>query len=380
MRLIHVIPHVGREASGPTYTTLRLTRALAQNGHDVRLLSVLDGQVEGAGTFRHSVYPRGRLLPGMWRSPELWHDLRSLAPRADVLHSHGMWMMPNVYPGWARRVSAAPLVISPHGTLTTWALGHSRWKKRLVWALLQGRVVRGATCLHATAEQEYRELRDLGLRQPVCVIPNGVDVPEAVAARGRSNRIERTLLYMGRLHAKKGVDGLLRAWAVVANERPGWSLRIVGPDDGGHGAELRALARSLDLPRVKFAGPAFGAEKWREYRGADVYVLPTHSENFGLTVAEALAAGTPAVTTHGAPWSGLLRERCGLWVEPGLDPLVAALREVTELQPEELEAWGARGRAWMLRDYSWNAIVEQMGSVYAWLRAGGPAPSSVRLD
>jgi glycosyltransferase involved in cell wall biosynthesis len=360
---------------------LRLTRQLAQNGHDVRLLSVLDGQVDGAGTFRHSVYPRSRLLPDLWRSPELWRALRSSAPRADVLHSHGMWMMPNVYPGWAGRVSNAPLVISPHGTLSSWALRHSRWKKSAVWALLQGRVVRGAACLHATAEEEYREFRALGLEQPVCVIPNGVDVPPAdVAVARRTSQAERTLLYLGRLHAKKGIDRLLRAWAVVAGERPGWSLRIVGPDDGAEGKALRALAASLGLTRVAFAGAVYGADKWREYQSASAYVLPTHSENFGLTVAEALAAGTPAVTTRGAPWSGMLRERCGLWIEQGLDPLVEALRQITRLDPAELSAWGARGRAWMLRDYRWDTIVEQMSDVYGWLRAGGPAPSSVRFD
>ena len=177
MQLIHVIPHVGREASGPSYTTLRLTRALAQIGHDVHLLSLLDGQVDAGAHFRHDVYPKSRLLPGMWRSPELWRALRRLAPRADVLHSHGMWVMPNVYPGWASRLSSAPLVISPHGTLSRWALDHSRWKKRAVWAFLQGRVVRAAACLHASAEAECLEFRQLGLRQPVCVIPHGVDVP-----------------------------------------------------------------------------------------------------------------------------------------------------------------------------------------------------------
>jgi glycosyltransferase involved in cell wall biosynthesis len=307
-----------------------------------------------------------------------------------------MWVMPNVYPGWASRLSAAPLVISPHGTLSRWALEHSRWKKRAVWALLQGPVVRAAACLHATADAEYHEFREFGIRQPVCIIPHGIDVPEAPGdpderprsprpsrARrtpsGRAHAVEHTILFLGRLHVKKGIDQLLHAWAVIARERPSWEVRIVGPDDGAE-ADLRSLAASLGLPRLTFAGPAFGPDKWDEYRRAAVCVLPTHSENFGLTVAEALAAGTPAITTRGAPWSGLVRERCGLWIEHGLDPLVTALREVTALEPDELAAWGARGRAWILRDYSWDTVVEQMGRVYTWLRAGGPMPSSVRLD
>lgn len=393
MRLLHVIPHVGAEASGPTYTTLRLTQALARDGHEVRLLSVLDGRVPPAPCFSHDVYPRARLLPGLWRSPELWQALRESAPTADVVHAHGMWMMPNVYPGWLGRVSSAPLVISPHGTLSPWALGHSRWKKKVAWALLQGKVVKNAACLHATADEEYRELRRLGLRQPICVIPNGVDVPDLdapelaapvrdAAGRGLAGHApaERTLLYMGRLHEKKGIDRLLRAWAMLADERPGWCLRIVGPDDGGHELQLRRLVAALDAPRVTFVGPVYGADKWREYRAASVYVLPTHSENFGLTVAEALAAGTPAITTHGAPWSGLERERCGSWIAQGQDALVAALRELTSWEPHELSAAGARGRAWMLRDFGWNALVSELAGVYAWLHRGGVRPDCVRVD
>lgn len=383
MKILHVVPHVGAEASGPSYSVPGLARALARRGHDVSLFSVLDGELESLACFVHRVFPRRKFIPSLWRSPELLGALREGAPTSDVLHSHGLWAMPNIYTGWIAREFPLPLMISPRGTLSAWALAHSRWRKKIVWGTAQGEVVRSAACLHATAEQEYRDIRGLGLKQPVCVIPNGIDVPLANLARPSAaglSKSKKTILYMGRLHAIKGIDQLLEAWTTIASERPDWCLRIVGPNDGGYEAELRALAASLGTPRVTFTGPAYGPEKWAEYREAALYVLPTHSENFGITVAESLASGTPVITTKGAPWSGLARERCGFWIDHGVEPLVDALRHATRLSPLELEEHGARGRAWMLRDFSWDNIAEQMASVYRWLRLGGEPPTCVRVD
>ncbi|HEU4950675.1 MAG TPA: glycosyltransferase, partial [Holophagaceae bacterium] len=189
----------------------------------------------------------------------------------------------------------------------------------------------------------------------------------------------RTLLYLGRLHPVKGIDRLLRAWARLEAERPDWDLRILGPDNGGHLAELQRLAAALGLRRAAFGGPVYGAEKVQAYLAADLFVLPTHSENFGMTVAEALAAGTPAVVTRGAPWEGLVREGAGWWIDPGTEALEAALREATALAPARREAMGRAGRAWMARDFAWDAIGRRMAETYRWLREGGAPPPWVRM-
>lgn len=382
MKVLHVVSRVGTEASGPSYSVCSLARALASRGHEVGLYSVRDGRPPVLANFSHEMFRPARFPPGLCRSPELLSALRSAAPASDVVHSHNLWLMPNIYPGWVTRGSRAKLVISPRGTLSTWALGNSRWKKKIVWALAQRSVVKSADCLHATAEAEYHDIRARGFEQPVCVIPNGIDLPSPAALEGteaRPKAEQRILLYVGRLHPGKGVDRLLQAWTRLAPQRPNWCLRIVGPDNRGHEAQLRALAAGLRTPRVTFVGAAFGAEKWGEYRNADIYVLPTQSENFGLTVAEALACGTPVITTKGAPWSGLVQERCGWWLDHGVEPLFEALRSATDISSAELEALGARGRDWMLRDFSWESIAEQMASVYHWLRHGGVPPSSIRL-
>jgi glycosyltransferase involved in cell wall biosynthesis len=387
MKIVHVVPNVSEEASGPSYSVPSLARALGQLeqggqlDHEVALLSVRGRELPPSPGFAHQVYPRALLLPRLWRSPALARALAREAQRCDVLHSHSLWVMPNIYPGWIPRPASTPLVVSPRGTLSPWALQHSRYRKKLMWALLQGRVVRSAACLHATAEEEYGELRAFGAKQPVCVIPNGIDVP-ALSALDEPERVNspRIVLYLGRLHVKKGVDRLLRAWTALASERPDWCLWIAGPDDGGHERELRALAASLRTPRVTFAGPVYGDEKRALYRRAALHVLPSHSENFGMTVAESLASGTPVIATRATPWSGLVREGCGFWIELGVEPLVQALGEATRLERAQLLRLGARGRDWMQRDFSWNRVAREMADVYRWLRAGGTPPASVRTS
>jgi glycosyltransferase involved in cell wall biosynthesis len=186
-------------------------------------------------------------------------------------------------------------------------------------------------------------------------------------------------LFLGRIHPVKGVDVLLRAWQAVQDRAPDWELHIVGPDEGGYSSEVRSLASSLGLKRVTFAGPVYGADKVDCYRRADLFILPSRSENFGMTVAEALAQGVPAVVSKAAPWAGLETRGCGWWVGAGDGPLAECLRSVLALPPTELRVFGMRGRAWMERDYSWARVGEMMHDTYRWLVGGGSPPGCVRV-
>ena len=217
----------------------------------------------------------------------------------------------------------------------------------------------------------------MGFHQPVAIIPNGIDVPPQLELSGGDMR---TLLYLGRIHPKKGLDLLLLAWRDLQSRFPNWRLQIVGADNGGFLDQMRRLSADLGLQRVEFSGPLYGANKWRSYRKADLFVLPTYSENFGLVVAEALAAGTPAIVSHGAPWQGLDTQGAGWWIEIGIDPLVACLEMAMNKSPEKLSAMGQRGRDWMVREFSWSRIGEQMAQTYRWLRQGGERPEWVKED
>jgi glycosyltransferase involved in cell wall biosynthesis len=297
------------------------------------------------------------------------------ATSTEVLHTHGLWLMANIAPAAAARNNGRLFVISPRGMLGPAALQFSRRKKQLVWKLLQGRAAHSAGLLHATSEAEFEEIRAAGLNAPVAVIANGVDVPRLERERTPP---PQTVLSLGRIHPKKGLDRLVRAWSLLGPVAQGWSLRIVGPDQGGYARELARLVDSLRLVSVTIEPPLFGVDKLAAYQEAAVFVLPILNENFAMTVAEALAAGVPVIATKGAPWSGLTREGCGWWVDHGERPLAEALMAAMTLRPQERAAMGLRGRDWMARDFSWDRLGAEMLAAYQWALGKGPQPDTIR--
>jgi glycosyltransferase involved in cell wall biosynthesis len=209
------------------------------------------------------------------------------------------------------------------------------------------------------------------------VIPTGIDLPTLSSV---PRATPRRLIFLGRIHPTKRVDVLLRAWSAVSSRFPDWELHVFGPDEGGHRREMEHLAARLYARGVFFRGPAYGEDKWRELAAASLFVLPTHTENFGLAVAEALASGVPAIVTCGAPWQGLERERCGWWIDHGVDALTACLDEALAKDEAELNSMGARGRQWMHRDFAWARIGEMTARTYSWLLDGGATPEWIRFD
>jgi len=261
------------------------------------------------------------------------------------------------------------------------ALRFSRIRKRAFWNLLQGRVIHRSACIHVTSAQEYEEIRNFGLANPIAIVPNGIDLPESPEYEQPENASTgRVVLSLGRIHPKKGLDRLVRAWAELEPRHPRWGLRIVGPSEAGYGSELSALAQSLGLARVVVDGPLYDHAKWDAYRSADVFVLPTLNENFGLTVAEALAAGTPVISTKGAPWSRLESEDCGWWIDHGVEPLAVVLDRAMSMSRTSLKRMGDKGRAWMAREFSWDRAASDMLDVYRWLARGAEPPPTVQFD
>ncbi len=249
--------------------------------------------------------------------------------------------------------------------------------------LFQRRDLVSAKLFIATADMEYESIRALGLRQSVAVIPNGVLFSPTAglgkeAAAPLPKMRERKALFLSRVHPKKGILNLVNAWAAVAPQ--GWRLQIAGPDEGGHLAEVMALARKLCIDHaVEYLGELAGEAKALAYLDADLFVLPTFSENFGVVVAEALAHGLPVITTRGAPWADLEIFECGWWIDIGVDPLVGVLREAIALGDNERRAMGARGREYVRR-YDWADIARQTLDVYRWVLGQGAQPNCVRTD
>ena len=380
MKAVQVVASLENAAAGPSYSVARLAEALAGQGVESRVMSTGAPGCAQRGGARFEAYradyANAPVLRALKASRALARAIDAAAANGAILHAHGLWLMPNVYPAEAARRHGAPLVLSPRGMLAPRALQFSRAKKAVFSALAQTRTLRAVACFHATADSEVDDVRVAGYGAPVAVLPNGVDIPPQAA---RPNGPQRTMLYLGRVHPKKGLDQLLEAWAWLESTHPDWRLRIVGPSEIGHGEVLQAQAGRLGLERVTFEAGLFGDARLEAYREADVFVLPTLSENFGMVVAEALAAGTPVICSKGAPWAGLETERCGWWTDHGAEALAGALGEAMARPRAELAAMGARGRDWMIRDFSWAGVAVRMARVYAWLKAEEDRPPWVRL-
>ena len=371
---IHVVHSIQQEAAGPSYAIPRLCQSLCDLG-DVASLHCT-GAVPAKCKIPVRTYDQWPYPSRLGVSPAMSRALREAAVNSHIMHTHSLWMMPNIYPAWATRGSNCRLVVSPHGTLAPWALSKSRWAKRLIWPLQKETLVRAA-CLHATAETEYQHIRNIGLRAPVAVISFGIDIP--VSRRFSSEDGRRQLLYLGRIDPIKGIDLLLRVWRKVGDVRSEWELRLIGPGSGGYLQHLQELSKTLALQRVSFEGPLYGDDKQKAYQSADLYILPSHTENFGITVAEALANGVPAIVTKGAPWQGLETNDCGWWVNRDERTLCETLQTALSLSRAELREMGERGRSWMQRDFSWGVIGRRMHLTYEWLLGGGPVPDWVRV-
>lgn len=373
MKITHVIPHIDQEASGPSYSVPRLCQSLAECGNAVELKCLAASQpVPGV---RLSVHRQWPILASFAISTDLAISLHRAAREVDIVHNHSLWSMVNVAAGCVVPGQRAKLVTSPRGTLSRWALSRRKTIKRALWPL-QKRALTRADLLHATCEAEYEAIRALGFTGPVAVIPNGIDLaPELPSARDPT---ARTLLSLGRIHPTKGIDDLIRAWHRLENIHSAWRLVIAGTGEPLYVDQLRQLAGTLGLHRVTFPGPLYGADKMAAYRQAELFVLPSHTENFGMTVAEALVNGCPAVVSTGAPWAELGTRQCGWWVQRDVDTLTRTLGQAMRMPSQALADMGSRGRAWMAKNFVWATVGQRMHASYRWLLDGGEPPAWVR--
>lgn len=372
MRVCHIVPSLEDRHGGPSKSVRALANSLTRLGENSDLLTTMEaGQLttmEGDDAAAVHTFPR---VAPRWlcRSPELRQYLANT--EYDCVHHHALWLLTLRYAHEAACRHTAPLVISPRGMMSGWAYRHRRWRKRLAELFVHPGAFAGAAGWHATSREEAADLRQLGFRQPICVAPNGVVVPaaaELAAARAvwhelcPATRQRPVALFYSRFHRKKRLRELIRLW--LSAPRGDWLLLIVGLEEDYTTAELSAEIAARD--RGESIAVFDGANRPPPYAVASLFLLPSHSENFGLVIAEALAAGVPALVTDTTPWSGLSTAHGG-WCAPW-ETFGTSLETALATPEPELNAMGARARAWVGRDFSWEHTAQLLRDFYQHLR------------
>lgn len=389
MHIAHLIPYLGRAQGGPVMSLAAYGAALANRNCGVSIFGVVrpsDGELATFDPRVHLHYST-RSRGGSFRwSPELWSQCSRAA--FDVIHSHCLWTDVNRLAGLLARTKQIPHLLAPCGHLQPSAMRRSWWKKLPCKILFQSRALREASCLHAKSETEYEELRALGMKNPIAVIPNPVPPPQTSAYfppgdfKRRLGLAEdmRIVLYMGRIHPVKGILRLVRAWAVADLPRETWRLVLAGPDEGGYRKTIEEeIVRLSCGDTILFTGPLRDQGKWDAYAAADLFILASDFENFGLSIAEALLSGLPVITTTGTPWKVLAERGIGWWCAPAPEALARAVEEAVRLPEDERLRRGNAGKA-LAEPFRPDALAAQLEHVYRWLLEKGDRPDCVRLD
>lgn len=306
----------------------------------------------------------------------------------DLIHSHGLWAYPSAVVPKISTKNKIPFVVSPHGMLDAWALDHSKFKKRIFHYLFEKRHLTMASCIHALCPPEREAIQNYGLHNPVSVIPNGIKMPDSHAVQRRDTG-KRRLLYLGRIHPKKGLDKLIQAWSQLKMESNHWQCIIVGWDDGDHEKQLIHLAHEVGFkkaqrmhPRVLiesdesliFCGPVYGDTKTRLLQSVDAFILPSHSEGLPMSVLEAWSFGLPVVMTPQCNLDSGFTQKAAIKVKPESYSVFEGLKTLTGMSDVQRGEMGMRGRELVENQYTWDKVRQAFHQVYTWAIHGGNKP------
>ncbi|TAK98851.1 MAG: glycosyltransferase [Verrucomicrobia bacterium] len=425
----NLVGSVSRNAGGLNESVRRLVQSVRDTGVGVRVLTVEDeftqADLPAWNPVTVDVFPRA-WPDAFGYSPGFLRTLNDYEP--DLMHTHGIWMYPSIATAAYCHRHRLPYMISPHGMLDPWAVRHHRWKKVLAFALYESDHVRGARCIRALCEAEARAIRQMGLKNPVAIIPNGIDLPESGKQKAENRNApwnglvepgRKVLLFLSRIHPKKGLPNLIRAWAATLNSQPSslnsWCLAIAGWDQGGHESELKQLATELGIawadvrdrtekqkhstsniqdptsispplvdtqlaspgtrhPSLLFLGPQFNEAKIACYRECDAFVLPSFSEGVPMVVLEAWAHHKAVLMTPECNLPEGFARDAAVRIETGTEQIIPGLQKLFAATEAERASIGARGRRFVEEQFTWTTIAEKIKTTYQWMLGAGEPP------
>jgi len=378
MKIVHIVENLDDRYGGPARSVPLLCDALQKIDVNAWLLSIRKHKTENNETIKAKSL-RWTILES---SLALMGHMLILNRTEMILHINNLWSPSTLAAFIAAKIFNIPYVVSIRGMLYPWSMERSKYKKQLFWRLFQKKMLDDASCLHATEIGEADAIRALGVKAPIVVIPNGVELAEFDAALSKSEAQhslgldgdKRYALFLSRLHPKKGIEMLLEAWQKL-DGADGWELLIVGGGDDEYEKGLRQ--QFAQVQNIRFLGRLQGQDRIAVFCSSDFFVLPSYSENFGMAIAEAMAARLAVITTKETPWSQI-EPLGGKWIDANEESLAKALGEYTQMDSAALAQIGDRLRG-MVEGYGLGPSASRMKAVYEWVLGKIEKPDFVSI-
>ena len=378
MKIIHLISSLSNEFGGPAKSVPHLVNGLNELGYDNVIISPRnssDGPNDIVEKFnlKSKSVPASSLLRKFCYSRSLYSEVEKELTTDTIIHVHTLWTYPALVGFRLAKKYKLRIVVSARGMLYSWALRQGKVQKSLAMFFFQKKLLEYASAIHITEPGELSGVAAMNVAYKSRLVPNGIDLTEFAGTNDNTEIVNRFgldtdknyVLFMSRIDKKKGLVYLVRAWIELSQKFDNWDLLIAGPlQDKKYYQEINNLIVKASLERrVHWLGMLNNKERLYVLDLSDLCVLPSYSENFGIVIAEGLAAGLPVITTHGTPWNELNEYNAGWWIELSQSNLTAALFEALNLSKEELCKKGIAGRS-LAKNYSWVIQASKMAEVY----------------
>lgn len=373
MKLITFITSIDLTSGGPSRSVPMLAKGLAMVGVDVTLMTIRSEQMNTHALDGSSV--KLHILDS-FDTKEVEAYVK--AENFDVVQIQSVWD-----PSYHKLVKIAqkhniPYLITPRGMLEPWSLSQKKWKKKLAMLLYQKSDLRKASCIFTTADMEAKHVHELGIKVPCSVIPNGIET-EGYACRTSMDGVKKQILFLSRVHVKKGIELLIEAYANLYPDFRDWSVVIVGNGEADYIDRLKQKVQSLRLEEcIKILPPVFGEAKTKLYQESSIFCLPSYSENFGMVIAEAMSCGVPVITTTNCPWEILNETKTGWCIDLSVENLEKTLREAMSMNASELYDKGQRSSQLVFENFSYKNVAARTKELFEWILYGTTKPNFVK--
>lgn len=393
MKLISVIENIADEYGGPANSLPNMLEALRKKlGITSVIYSVSSGMDEKNLFIERFNIPWFNCKPigpsKIKFSSELRIRLNSELGNGDIIFSNNLWNYPAFLSAFTARNKRLPHIVSIRGSLYPWSLSQGKLRKKIAWFLFQKKSLQSASLVHVTCADEYHSVRELGIASPIAIVPHGInyddyqDLPQKQACSEHLNlcKDKKYVLFMSRLHKKKGLDLLLDVWVEMVKEFPNWCLLVVGPDYSNYTQKINAIVSENKIPNnIKVFGMLTGYDKQAVLGVSDIFTLPSYTENFGVVIGEAMAAGLPTITTTGVPWSEINSWNCGQQIELSYENLFNSMKSIMGQDEKSLKIMSNNAKSLIKNNYSWSAQAEKFGQALNYVAFSKPAPGVVFL-